>query len=129
MTKYMKGAVVHEFRKPLTIEQIPIPEPGDGQILVKVVASGVCHTDIHAADGDWPVKPKLPLVPGHEGVGIVESVGAGVRTVKEGDRVCIPWLGSACGVCEYCTSGRETLCEQQTNTGYSVDGSYAEYAK
>ena len=79
--------------------------------------------------GRRPVKPKLPLIPGHEGVGIVESAGAGVRAVKEGDRVCIPWLGSACGVCEYCTSGRETLCEQQTNTGYSVDGSYAEYAK
>ncbi len=128
MTRYMKGAVVHEFRKPLSIEQIPIPEPGEGQILVKVVASGVCHTDIHAADGDWPVKPKLPLVPGHEAAGYVAAVGKGVISIKEGDRVGIPWLYSACGSCEYCITGRETLCPGQKNAGYSVDGGYAEYA-
>ncbi|BDG03172.1 alcohol dehydrogenase AdhP [Anaeromyxobacter oryzae] len=125
----MKAAVVREFKAPLRIEDLPKPTPGPGEVVVKIEASGLCHTDIHAAHGDWPVKPKLPLIPGHEGVGIVESVGAGVSTVKEGDRVCIPWLGSACGVCEYCTSGRETLCELQQNTGYSVDGSYAEYAR
>ncbi len=125
----MKAAVVKQFGAPLVLEDVAKPEPGAGEIVVKIEASGLCHTDIHAAHGDWPVKPKLPLIPGHEGVGVVESVGAGVRTVKEGERVCIPWLGSACGACEYCASGRETLCERQTNTGYSVDGSYAEYAK
>ena len=125
----MKAAVVRQFKSPLRIEDVPKPAPGPGEVVVKIEASGLCHTDIHAAHGDWPVKPKLPLIPGHEGVGIVESVGAGVQNVKEGDRVSIPWLGWACGVCEYCASGRETLCEQQQNTGYSVDGSYAEYAR
>jgi propanol-preferring alcohol dehydrogenase len=91
-------------------------------------ASGLCHTDIHAWRGDWPVKPTPPFVPGHEGVGIVEAVGAGVTRVHEGDRVAIPWLGTACGACEHCVSGWETLCESQANSGYSIDGSYAEYA-
>jgi len=95
---------------------------------VKIAASGVCHTDIHAADGDWPVKPKLPFTPGHEGVGTVAAVGTGVTLLKEGDRVGIPWLHSACGVCDYCVNGWETLCPNQQNTGYSVDGGYAEYA-
>lgn len=125
----MKAAVVRQFKSPLRIEDVPKPVPGPGEVVLKIEASGLCHTDIHAAHGDWPVKPKLPLIPGHEGVGIVESVGAGVRNVKEGDRVSVPWLGRACGVCEYCASGRETLCEQQQNTGYSIDGGYAEYAK
>ncbi len=125
----MRAAVVRQFKSPLQIEDVPKPTPGPGEVVLKIEASGLCHTDIHAAHGDWPVKPKLPLIPGHEGVGIVESVGAGVQNVKEGDRVSIPWLGWACGVCEYCVSGRETLCEQQQNTGYSVDGSYAEYAR
>ena len=124
----MKAAVVKAFGAPLTIENLPKPEPGHGQVVVKIEASGLCHTDIHAAHGDWPVKPKLPLVPGHEGVGIVERLGAGVSEVKEGDRVAIPWLGYACGACEYCGSGRETLCEQQLDTGYFIDGSYADYA-
>lgn len=125
----MRAAVARQFKSPLQIEDVPKPTPGSGEVVVKIEASGLCHTDIHACHGDWPVKPKLPLIPGHEGVGIVESAGPGVKTVKEGDRVCIPWLGSACGVCEYCTSGRETLCEEQQNTGYSVDGGYAEYAR
>ena len=90
--------------------------------------SGLCHTDIHAAHGDWPVKPSLPLIPGHEGVGIVEQLGDGVEHIKVGDRVAMPWLGSACGICEYCIDGWETLCEQQVNTGYGRDGAYAEYA-
>jgi propanol-preferring alcohol dehydrogenase len=124
----MKAAVVHEFGKPLSIENVPVPEPGEGQILVKIIACGVCHTDIHAADGDWPVKPKLPFIPGHEGAGYVAAVGKGVTTVKEGDPVGIPWLYSACGHCEYCITGWETLCHQQQNGGYSVDGAYAEYA-
>jgi propanol-preferring alcohol dehydrogenase len=96
---------------------------------VRVEASGLCHTDIHAAHGDWPVKPTLPFVPGHEGVGIVASVGRGVTRVREGDRVAVPWLGWACGTCEHCTSGWETLCVQQRNTGYGMDGGYAEYVR
>lgn len=104
-----------------------MPSPGAGQVLVKIMASGVCHTDLHAADGDWPVKPSLPFIPGHEGAGYVEACGAGVKSVREGDRVGIPWLHSACGECEYCITGWETLCEAQENTGYSVNGGFAEY--
>ena len=124
----MKAAVVRAFKQPLIIEDRPIPEPGDGQVLVKIEASGLCHTDIHAANGDWPVKPAPPFVPGHEGVGIITRIGRGVTRVREGDRVAIPWLGWACGECEYCMTGWETLCEQQQNSGYSIDGGWAEYA-
>ncbi|MFW5812424.1 MAG: alcohol dehydrogenase AdhP, partial [Alkalispirochaetaceae bacterium] len=113
--------------KPLDIEEHPVPRPEDGEVLVKIEASGVCHTDLHAAEGDWPVKPKLPLIPGHEGVGYVAAVGKGVTNVKEGDAVGVPWLYSACGECEYCQTGWETLCEKQQNGGYSVDGGYAQY--
>ena len=128
MPQTMKAAVVHAFGKPLAIEEVPVPSPGSGQILVKIAATGVCHTDLHAADGDWPVKPKPPFIPGHEGVGHVAAVGAGVTHVKEGDRVGIPWLHTACGHCKHCLGGWETLCEAQQNTGYSVNGSFAEYA-
>lgn len=100
----MLAAVVHSFDQPLSVEEVDKPEPGPEQIVVKIETSGLCHTDIHAAKGDWPIKPKLPFIPGHEGVGIVESVGKGVTEVKEGDRVAIPWLGYACGSCEYCAS-------------------------
>ena len=124
----MKAAVVTSFTEPLQIQDRPTPEPGAGQVLVHIEASGLCHTDIHAAHGDWPVKPQPPFVPGHEGVGIVEAVGHGVEVRSVGDRVAIPWLGHACGHCDYCISGWETLCLQQRNTGYSVDGSFAEYA-
>ncbi|HUO73919.1 MAG TPA: alcohol dehydrogenase AdhP [Solirubrobacteraceae bacterium] len=127
MPKTMKAAVVHEFGKPLTIEEVPVPAAGPGQILVKIAATGVCHTDLHAVDGDWPVKPKPPFIPGHEGVGHVVAVGTGVRHVKEGDRVGVPWLYTACGHCRHCLGGWETLCEGQQNTGYSVNGSFAEY--
>ncbi|MGE8205599.1 alcohol dehydrogenase AdhP [Heyndrickxia sp. NPDC080065] len=125
----MKAAVVNQFKKKLEIKEIPIPILDYGEVLVKIEACGVCHTDLHAAHGDWPVKPKLPLVPGHEGVGIVEEVGEGVTSIKVGDRVGIPWLYSACGECEYCLAGQETLCLNQLNGGYSVDGGYAEYCK
>ena len=124
----MKAAVVHAFDRPLSVEDVPTPVPGPGEVLVKIETSGLCHTDIHAAHGDWPVKPNPPFIPGHEGVGIVVGLGAGVSDVAEGDRVAIPWLGWACGACEYCASGWETLCERQRNTGYSVDGGFAEYA-
>ena len=126
--RVMKAAVVREFGKPLAIEEVEVPRPGAGQVLVRIRAVGVCHTDLHAAEGDWPVKPKPPFIPGHEGVGHVVAVGAGVRHVKEGDRVGIPWLHTACGTCEHCLAGWETLCEQQQNTGYSVNGGFAEYA-
>lgn len=127
MPKTMKAAIVHEFGKPLTIEEVQVPEPGPGQILVKIAATGVCHTDLHAAEGDWPVKPNPPFIPGHEGVGHVVGVGQGVRHVKEGDRVGVPWLYTACGHCPHCLGGWETLCNEQQNTGYSVNGSFAEY--
>src|SRR5215217_3547119 len=124
----MKAAVVRRFKDPLAIEDVRRPNPGEGEVLVRIEACGLCRTDIHAAHGDWPVKPKLPLIPGHEGVGIVEGVGRGVTTLSEGDRVAIPWLGYACSECDHCRSGWETLCERQRNTGYAVDGAYAEYA-
>jgi len=124
----MKAAVVHAFDQPLRIEDRPVPEPGPGQIVVRMETCGLCHTDIHAAHGDWPVKPTPPFVPGHEGVGLVERLGSGVTHLAEGDRVAIPWLGYACGHCEFCASGRETLCLAQHDSGYTVDGAYAEYA-
>ncbi|MGZ8268645.1 MAG: alcohol dehydrogenase AdhP [Burkholderiales bacterium] len=127
MQKTMKAAVVRAFKEPLGIEEVPVPTPGTGEILVKIAASGVCHTDLHAADGDWPVKPKPPFIPGHEGVGHVAAVGAGVSHVREGDRVGVPWLYTACGHCRHCLGGWETLCEKQQNTGYSVNGGFAEY--
>ena len=127
MTKTMKAAVVREFGKPLTIEEVPVPEPGPGEIQVGIRASGVCHTDLHAAEGDWPVKPTPPFIPGHEGVGFVSGVGKGVLHVKEGDRVGVPWLYTACGHCRHCLGGWETLCESQKNTGYSVNGGFADY--
>lgn len=127
MSKTMKAAVVREFGKPLIIEEVAVPAIGPGQILVKIAATGVCHTDLHAVEGDWPVKPKPPFIPGHEGVGNVVAVGSGVRHVKEGDRVGVPWLYTACGHCKHCLGGWETLCAEQQNTGYSVNGSFAEY--
>jgi alcohol dehydrogenase, propanol-preferring len=124
----MRAAVVRSFGAPLEIEDRPIPEPGPGQVRVRIETSGVCHTDIHAAHGDWPVKPNLPLVPGHEGVGIVDAVGDGVGRVTMGQRVAIPWLGSADGSCEFCVKGKETFCLNPTFTGYTVDGGYREYS-
>ncbi|MGO2279078.1 MULTISPECIES: alcohol dehydrogenase AdhP [unclassified Psychrobacter] len=127
MTDKMKAAVLHEFNQPLKIEEVDTPTPGPGQILVKMQASGVCHTDLHAVEGDWPVKPSPPFIPGHEGVGLITAVGDNVTHVKEGDRVGVPWLYSACGHCTHCLGGWETLCESQENSGYSVNGSFAEY--
>ena len=126
MQTMMKAAVVRELGKPLVIDELPVPEPGPGQILVKIAACGVCHTDLHAANGDWPVKPTPPFVPGHEGAGEIVAIGPGVEGVKEGNRVGVPWLHTACGHCRYCLSARETLCKGQKNTGYSVNGAFAE---
>ena len=124
----MRAAVVTDFHSPLQVQDLPVPEPGAGEVLVRIETSGLCHTDIHAAHGDWPVKPAPPFIPGHEGVGYVEKLGAGVSTRAVGDRVAIAWLGYACGECRYCNSGWETLCEKQQNSGYSVNGTFAEYA-
>ena len=96
----MRAAVVTAFDQPLTVQEIPVPEPAEGQVLVRIEASGLCHTDIHAARGDWPVKPTPPFVPGHEGVGVVEATGTAVTAVAVGDRVAMPWLGYACGHCD-----------------------------
>jgi alcohol dehydrogenase, propanol-preferring len=128
MAATMRAAVVRGFRQPLEIEEMPIPAPGPGQVLVRIVASGVCHTDLHAAHGDWPIRPVLPFVPGHEGAGIVTALGAGVTGLHEGDPVGIAWLHDACGACEYCVTGWETLCPSQRNSGYGVNGTFAEYA-
>ena len=126
--KTMKAAVVEKFGAPLVTREVPVPKPGPGQALVEIIASGVCHTDLHAAEGDWPIKPTVPFIPGHEGAGVVVALGPGVTHLKEGDRVGTAWLHSACGHCEFCMSGWETLCTEQHNSGYSVNGSFAEYA-
>jgi alcohol dehydrogenase, propanol-preferring len=124
----MKAAVVTELGAPLQILDVSIPRPAPGQVLVRMETSGLCHTDIHAARGDWPVKPAPPFVPGHEGVGVIEQLGEGVTVRSVGQRVAIAWLGFACGACRHCIGGWETLCEQQVNSGYSIDGTFAEYA-
>ena len=123
-----RAAVVHSFGQPLVLEDVIARPLEAGQVRVRVEACGLCHTDIHAAHGDWPVKPQPPFVPGHEGIGTVVELGPGVTEVALGERVAMPWLGYACGMCEYCVSGRETLCEHQQNTGYSIDGGFGEYA-
>jgi propanol-preferring alcohol dehydrogenase len=128
MATTMRAAVVRAFGQPLAIEEVPVPTPAPGEVLVKIMSTGVCHTDLHAADGDWPVKPTPPFIPGHEGAGIVAALGPGVNGLKEGDPVGIAWLHDACGHCEHCLTGWETLCESQHDSGYSVNGSFAEYA-
>lgn len=125
--KTMKAAVVRQFGKPLTIEDVPVPIPGPGELLVKVMACGVCHTDLHAAEGDWPAKPSLPFIPGHEVAGVVAVLGTGVTDFKVGDAVGVAWLHDSCLRCEYCETGWETLCEHQHNTGYNCNGGFAEY--
>ena len=127
MSTKMNAAVVRQFGSPLALEQWDIPSPGANQIVIKTEACGVCHTDLHAAKGDWPVKPTLPFIPGHEAIGLVTAVGAGVSIVKEGDRVGVPWLYSACGHCEYCLSAWETVCPNAKFGGYTSNGGFAEY--
>jgi propanol-preferring alcohol dehydrogenase len=126
-THSMQAGVVEAFGKPLVLREWDVPKAGPGQIVVKTEACGVCHTDLHAANGDWPLKPTLPFIPGHEAIGIVTEVGTGVTIVKEGDRVGVPWLYSACGHCEYCLSAWETVCPDAQFGGYTKNGGFAEY--
>jgi propanol-preferring alcohol dehydrogenase len=123
----MQAAMVEEFGKKLVMQEVPVPVPGPGQILVKTEACGVCHTDLHAAKGDWPVKPALPFIPGHEAIGLVVALGTGVTSVTLGERVGVPWLYSACGHCEYCLSAWETVCASAQFGGYTKNGGFAEY--
>lgn len=127
MALKMQAAVVEQFREPLVLRECDVPSVGAGQILVKTEACGVCHTDLHAAHGDWPLKPTLPFIPGHEAIGLVVSVGSGVTIVKEGERVGVPWLYSACGHCEYCLAAWETVCPGAQFGGYTKNGGFAEY--
>jgi propanol-preferring alcohol dehydrogenase len=127
MASKMQAAVVEQFGRPLVIKELDIPSPGDGQILVKVEACGVCGTDVHAVRGDWPLKPALPFTPGHEAIGRVAAVGSRVTTVKEGDRVGVPWLYSACGHCEYCLKAWEAVCPEAQFGGYTINGGFADY--
>ncbi|HEY5515394.1 MAG TPA: alcohol dehydrogenase catalytic domain-containing protein, partial [Pengzhenrongella sp.] len=123
----MRAAVVRSFGRPLSIEQMPIPTPGPHQALVKVAYTGVCHTDVHATRGDWPIPPALPFIPGHEGHGPVVALGPDVSGVRIGDHLGGSWLASACGACSYCLAGDEPLCPAQKNSGYSFGGSFAEF--
>lgn len=122
----MRAMVLHTPGRPLVLEDLPTPSAGEGQVLIKVTACAVCRTDLHVVDGEL-TKPKLPLIPGHEIVGHVVAVGEGVDPALVGSRVGVPWLGSTCGRCRYCLSGRENLCDEARFTGYDLDGGYAEY--
>ncbi|WP_336508855.1 zinc-dependent alcohol dehydrogenase [Mycoplasma miroungigenitalium] len=123
----MKAFVVRSPRN-WSVETVDVPEPKEKEVLIKMETSGICHTDLHAANYDWLVEPKYPLIPGHEGIGIVEKLGPGCTHLKVGDRVCLAWLHDACGHCEFCLDGKETLCPNQNMSAYTKDGSYAEYA-
>lgn len=124
----MKSAVLREAGHPLVIEERSMPRLEAGEILIKVKACGVCHTDLHLAAGEWPL-PKLPLILGHEAVGEVVEVGPGVANFRVGDRAGVPWIYSTCGTCEFCASDREPLCPAVVVTGFMVDGGYAEFLK
>ncbi len=128
----MKAAVLHEFKKPLAIEEVPRPQIASDEVLIKVEACGVCHSDLHVAEGDWKQFAgivKKPLILGHEVAGRVAETGAGVRDLKPGDRVGVPWLYWSCGECEFCKEGNENLCVKQSITGVTVDGGFAEFLK
>jgi propanol-preferring alcohol dehydrogenase len=128
----MRAAVLREFGGPIAIEEVAMPVAGPGEVVVKVEACGVCHSDLHLAQGDWDMLrgiTKMPLIGGHEIAGVVSEVGDGVTDLKVGDRVGVPWLHWTCGECEYCKAGRETLCGKQKITGCTVDGGFAEYIK
>jgi len=120
----MRAMVLDRPKTPLVLRERPVPQPAGGEILVEIAACGVCRTDLHVVDGELP-HPKLPIVPGHEIVGRVAAIGPGVTGFKLGERVGVPWLGATCGVCPYCRSGRENLCDHLLFTGYTRDGGYA----
>ena len=122
----MRAMVLHQPNTPLRLEDRPVPEPGPGQVRLRVEACGVCRTDLHVVDGELP-HPTLPLVPGHEIVGRIDAVGEGVTGLRPGDRAGVPWLGWTCGTCRYCRDGRENLCREARFTGYTLDGGYAEF--
>jgi alcohol dehydrogenase, propanol-preferring len=123
----MRAMILEAARTPLREADLPPPQPGPGQVLLRVHACGVCRTDLHVVDGEL-ADPKLPLVPGHEIVGTVADRGERAERFAVGDRVGVPWLGYTCGSCPYCRSGRENLCDRARFTGYQIDGGYAEYA-
>jgi len=128
----MKAAVLHEFKQPLVIQEVERPQPGYEEVLIHVEACGVCHSDVHVADGDWPQFAKIvkkPLILGHEIAGRVVAVGAGVRDLRVGDHVGVPWVYWTCGDCDFCRQGYENLCMAQKITGVTVDGGYAEFVK
>src|SRR6266568_7315831 len=120
----MRAMVLERPRTPLVLRERPAPEPASGEILIEIAACGVCRTDLHVVDGELP-NPKLPIVPGHEIVGRVAAMGASVAGLAISERVGVPWLGSTCGVCPYCRSGRENLCDRPLFTGYTRDGGFA----
>ncbi len=122
----MRAMVLDRPGERLRLEERPVPRPGPGEVLVRVLACGVCRTDLHVVDGELP-QPRLPLVPGHEIVGEVVAVGDGVEDIAPGARVGVPWLGASCGSCRFCRSGRENLCDAPQFTGYTRDGGYGEY--
>lgn len=128
----MKAAVLNEFKKPLEFKELPLPQLGPGDVLIKVEACGVCHSDLHVADGDWTQFARIvkrPLILGHEIAGRVVQCGAAVRNLQVGDRAGVPWLHWSCGECELCFEGNENLCSKQKITGVTVDGGYAEFVK
>jgi propanol-preferring alcohol dehydrogenase len=122
----MRAMVLDAPHSPLRLEERAVPEPGPGQVLVRVAACGVCRTDLHVVDGELS-EPKLPIVLGHEVVGRIAALGPGVARLDEGERVGVPWLGWTCGVCRFCRAGKENLCETARFTGYTLDGGYADY--
>ncbi len=128
----MKAAVLHAFKTPLTLEEVPQPEPAEDEVLIEVEVCGVCHSDLHVADGDWPQLAsivKKPLILGHELVGRVVKRGSAVESLQLGERVGVPWVQWTCGQCEFCREGNENLCVRQRITGVTTDGGYAEFAK
>ncbi len=127
MNRTMQAAVVERYGQPLAMREVAVPVVGPGEVLIRTEACGVCHTDLHCASGDFPVKATLPFIPGHEGIGLVVAIGAGVSGVKEGDRVGVPWLYSACGHCEYCLTAWESVCAHAEFGGYTKNGGFAEY--
>ncbi len=125
-TAMMQAMIFEGHGKPLLLKEIPVPEPGDDQVLIKIIACGICRTDLHVLDGEL-TKPKLPLVPGHEIIGTVAAAGKNVQDIKPGDLVGVPWLGYTCGTCKYCRQHKENLCQNAKFTGYTLDGGYAQF--